>query len=217
MMKCGILTLLISSSFLATACGSGNATAPAPEHVAQSNKDEIVLPPNEQAASLIQTQGATLSQEPDLLRVTGRIALADDRTWRVGVLTEGRVEVVYAGLGDYVKKGQVLARMHSHELHEARAQYETSQSELNRLQAAASLAQRNYEQRKKCRHCQELSRNVYQSHAVAIVSRIQSSYGEIQLLGRNGTSLGVTRLPGIVQLMDIGERRDLDSEGGENI
>jgi membrane fusion protein, heavy metal efflux system len=145
MMKCGILTLLIGSSFLATACGSGNATAPAPEHVAQSNKDEIVLPPNEQAASLIQTQAATLSQEPDLLRVTGRIALADDRTWRVGVLTEGRVEVVYAGLGDYVKKGQVLARMHSHELHEARAQYETSQSELNRLQAAASLAQRNYD------------------------------------------------------------------------
>jgi cobalt-zinc-cadmium efflux system membrane fusion protein len=48
-------------------------------------------------------------------------------------------------LGDYVKKGQVLARMHSHELHEARAQYETSRSELNRLQAAAALAQRNYD------------------------------------------------------------------------
>jgi cobalt-zinc-cadmium efflux system membrane fusion protein len=145
MVKCGVLILLISSSFLATACGSGNATAPSTEHLAQSNKDEIVLPPNEQAASLIQTQAATLSQEPDLLRVTGRIALADDRTWRVGVLTEGRVEVVYAGLGDYVKKGQVLARMHSHELHEARAQYETSQSELNRLQAAAALAQRNFD------------------------------------------------------------------------
>jgi cobalt-zinc-cadmium efflux system membrane fusion protein len=77
--------------------------------------------------------------------VTGRIALADDRTWRVGVLTEGRVEVVYAGLGDYVQKGQVLARMHSHALHDARAQYQTSLSELNRLQAAMALAQRNYD------------------------------------------------------------------------
>jgi multidrug efflux pump subunit AcrA (membrane-fusion protein) len=132
-----------------TSCGSGTAGAPATEHVAehvsQSNKDEIVLPLSEQAGGLIQTQPAAFSEEPDILRVSGRIALADDKTWRVGVLTEGRVEIVYAGLGDYVEKGQVLARMHSHELHDARAQYETSRSELNRLQAAAALAQRNYD------------------------------------------------------------------------
>jgi membrane fusion protein, heavy metal efflux system len=144
-MKSGAFVLLISSPFLATACGSGTASVPPAEHVAQSNRDEIVLPPSEQAGGLIQTQAAALSEEPDILRVAGRIALADDRTWRVGVLTEGRVEIVYAGLGDHVEKGQVLARMHSHELHEARAQYETSLSELNRFQAAAALAQRNYD------------------------------------------------------------------------
>ena len=142
MTKRSVFILLISSCFFTAACGSG---APAAEHVAQSNKDEIVLPASEQAGSLIQTEAAALSEEPDILRVAGRIALADDRTWRVGVLTEGRVEIVYAGLGDYVKKGQVLARMHSHELHDARAQYETSRSELNRLQAAAALAQRNFD------------------------------------------------------------------------
>jgi cobalt-zinc-cadmium efflux system membrane fusion protein len=149
MMKSRISILLICSSCVVTSCGSGTAGAPATEHVAehvsQSNKDEIVLPLSEQAGGLIQTQPAALSEEPDILRVSGRIALADDKTWRVGVLTEGRVEIVYAGLGDYVKKGQVLARMHSHELHDARAQYETSRSELNRLQAAAALAQRNYD------------------------------------------------------------------------
>jgi membrane fusion protein, heavy metal efflux system len=148
-MKSRISILLICSSCLVTACGSGTVGAPAAEHAAehasQSSKDEIVLPLSEQAGGLIQTQPAALSEEPDILRVSGRIALADDKTWRVGVLTEGRVEIVYAGLGDYVKKGQVLARMHSHELHDARAQYETSRSELNRLQAAAALAQRNYD------------------------------------------------------------------------
>src|SRR6202790_2489801 len=143
-MKSGVFILLISSYLFATACGGGTAGAPAAEHVAQSNKDEIMLPPSEQAGGLIQTEPAALSEEPDILRVAGRITLADNRTWRVGVLTEGRVEIVYAGLGDYVKKGQVLARIHSHELHDARAQYETSRSELNRLQAAATLAQRNY-------------------------------------------------------------------------
>src|ERR1700676_4064537 len=145
MMKSGVIILLISSSLLVTACNSGTASPPVVEHGAQFNKDEIVLPPSEQDAGTIRVQAAVLSEEPDTLRVAGRIVLADDRTWRVGVLTEGRVEIVYAGLGDYVKKGQVLARMHSRELHEARAQYETSQSELNRLQAAAALAQRNYD------------------------------------------------------------------------
>jgi cobalt-zinc-cadmium efflux system membrane fusion protein len=144
-MKSGIFILLIGSSVFAIACGSGSAGAPAAEHVAQSSKDEIVLPGSEQSGDLVQTQTVALSEKPDILRVAGRIALADDRTWRVGVLTEGRVEIVYAGLGDYVRKGQVLARMHSHELHEARAQYETSLSELNRFQAAAALAQRNYD------------------------------------------------------------------------
>src|SRR6202040_924718 len=145
MMKTGVTILLIGSAFLVNACNSGTASTPAAGHGVQSNKDEILLPSSEQGAGIIQTQAAALSKEPDTLRVAGRIALADDRTWRVGVLTEGRVEIVYAGLGDYVRKGQVLARMHSHELHEARAQYETSLSELNRFQAAAALAQRNYD------------------------------------------------------------------------
>src|SRR6202163_2736401 len=145
MIKSGVIILIISSSFFLNACNSDTAGTPAAAHGARSNKDEIVLSTSEQGAGIIQAQAAALSEEPDTLRVAGRIALADDRTWRVGVLTEGRVEVVYAGLGDYVKKGQVLARMHSHELHEARALYDTSRSELNRLQAAAALAQRNYD------------------------------------------------------------------------
>jgi cobalt-zinc-cadmium efflux system membrane fusion protein len=145
MMKRGVAILLIHSFFFLTACNSGRASTPTTEHGAQSNKDEIVIPTIEQAAGVIEVQNAVLSDEPDTLRVAGRITLADDRMWRVGVLTEGRVEVVYVGLGDYVRKGQVLARMHSHELHDARAQYQTSLSELSRLQAATALAQRNYD------------------------------------------------------------------------
>ncbi len=145
MMKTGITVLLISSSLLVAACNSSPASTSAAAHGTQANKDEVVLPASEQGAGVIQTQAAVLSQEPDILRVPGRITLADDRTWRVGVLTEGRVEVVNAGLGDYVKKGQVLARMHSHALHDARAEYQTSRVNLNRLQAAAALAQKNYD------------------------------------------------------------------------
>jgi membrane fusion protein, heavy metal efflux system len=150
MIKAGIFVLFISSFSLVTACSSGPANTAAAEHAAPTNspaigKDEIALPASVQGAGNIQTQAAALSEEPDTLRVAGRITLADDRMWRVGVLTEGRVEIVYAGLGDHVQKGQVLARMHSHALHDARAQYQTSRTDVNRLQASAALAQKNYD------------------------------------------------------------------------
>jgi RND family efflux transporter MFP subunit len=75
----------------------------------------------------------------------GRIVLPDNATWRVGVLAEGRVEKVYFNLGDSVEKGQVLARMHSHDVHEARAAYANALAERSRLQAAEALAQKNYD------------------------------------------------------------------------
>ena len=81
----------------------------------------------------------------DVLRVPGRITLADNGTWRVGAITSGRIERVLVTQGDFVHEGQVLARMHSHDVHEAKAEYLTAQGERSRLEASAALAQKNYE------------------------------------------------------------------------
>jgi cobalt-zinc-cadmium efflux system membrane fusion protein len=114
---------------------------PAPKET--TRHDEVVLTPEQQSSAAIQTQMASVSNEPDLLRVKGRVALADDRTWRVGVRTIGSVIVVYAGLGDAVHKGQILARYHADEVRDSRAQYRAALSELDRAKAAAAQAQRN--------------------------------------------------------------------------
>jgi membrane fusion protein, heavy metal efflux system len=79
------------------------------------------------------------------LRVPGRIALADNRTWRVGIRTDGVVVAVLAGVGDYVRQGQVLARYHADEVRDSRAKYHVAQSDLDRAQSNAALAQRNLE------------------------------------------------------------------------
>jgi len=110
---------------------------------ARASKNEVVLSPDQQSAAMIETQTAALSQQPDMLSVKGRVALADDRTWRVGVRTVGSVVAVYAGLGDYIRKGQVLARYHADEVRDSRAQYRAAVSELDRAKAAALQAQRN--------------------------------------------------------------------------
>jgi multidrug efflux pump subunit AcrA (membrane-fusion protein) len=139
---------VIAFSFLAAGCNRATP-APAAERTAQGNKSEIVLSPADQAAGLIETQAAALSAEQQMLRVSGRIALADNRTWRVGVRTDGLVMIVNAGLGDYVQKGQILARYHADEVREARAQYRTAVADLTRLEAASSQAQRKYDRAQK--------------------------------------------------------------------
>jgi membrane fusion protein, heavy metal efflux system len=109
-----------------------------------SDAAQIVLPVAEQQGAIATTTLA-VQEEPDVLRFPGKIVLPDNESWQVGVLTTGRIERVYANLGDYVQRGQVLARMHSHDVHEARAAYAMAIAEKSRLQSAESLAQVNFE------------------------------------------------------------------------
>ncbi len=129
-----------------TACDRGGQSAAASqEKTTQHKSDEASLPVSEQTGATFQVDTLASSNEPELLRAPGRITLADNGSWRVGVLTSGRVERVYVNSGDFVHKDQILAGMHSHDVHEARAAYQTSRSDLSRAEAAAALAQKNYD------------------------------------------------------------------------
>jgi membrane fusion protein, heavy metal efflux system len=111
----------------------------------KGSADEVTLSPQVQSEQKIQIAPVELGTATVTQRAKGRIVLPDNATWRVGVLAEGRVEKVFFNLGDYVKRGQVLARMHSHDVHEARAAYANAVAERSRLQAAEALAQKNYD------------------------------------------------------------------------
>lgn len=111
----------------------------------KAGADEVILTAKAQAEQKIEVAPVKIGVALFPQRARGRIVLPDNATWRVGVLAEGRVEKVYFNLGDSVKKGQVLARMHSHDVHDARAAYANAMSEQSRLQAAAALAEKNYE------------------------------------------------------------------------
>ena len=110
-----------------------------------STPGEVVISPAEQSAQRIEIQAVQMRDLPAMLSLPGRIALPDNATWRVGVLTEGRVEKVYANLGDYVHKGEILARMHSHDVHDARAAYQTAVADSAKFDSAQALAQIEYD------------------------------------------------------------------------
>src|SRR5439155_14013066 len=129
---------LLFSSLFGIGCNRSTVSAPSSEHGAQNqagnqaDKGELVLPVAEQTTVGIQTETVGLSEAPEILRLSGRIALADDRNWHVGVRTEGLVAAVYAGLGDHVKKGQVLARYHAAQVRDLRAQYRRATANLHK-------------------------------------------------------------------------------------
>lgn len=143
-MKTNLLVLSCVCFFFGGCNRPEAPTAAAAPSTENTRKDEVVLSAEEQSTSKVETQAAVLSKEPDMLKVKGRIALADDRTWRVGVRTIGSVTRVYANLGDHVRKGQIMARYHADEVRDSRAQYRTAVSELDRAKAAVMQAERNH-------------------------------------------------------------------------
>src|SRR4051812_111555 len=128
---------------LALAIGCSKNAPPAEKSVAATTPTEVQLSPAAQREGQIEVTTATVSDEPEILRVPGRIALADNHSWRVGVRTDGLVVAVSVEAGDYVRKGQVLPRYHADEVRDSRALYHAAQANLGRAQSAAALAQRN--------------------------------------------------------------------------
>ena len=127
-------------------CNRNGNTVESPEAGPKQRKQpaEVVLPA-QQAAGVIGVEILKMSNVPELLQAPGKISLTDQGSWRIGVLTSGRVEKVYANLGDFVQQGQILAGVHSHDVHEVRAAYQIARSDLSRAESAAALAQKNYE------------------------------------------------------------------------
>jgi cobalt-zinc-cadmium efflux system membrane fusion protein len=77
---------------------------------------------------------------PEVVRANARITNDEEKTWRVGAITDGRVVTVLAAPGDLVEEGKPLARLHSHEIHDSRAQFRNAKSELQRAKAALAYA-----------------------------------------------------------------------------
>jgi membrane fusion protein, heavy metal efflux system len=83
-----------------------------------------------------------LSTQPlrQTLEATGRLAINEDAAARVGTIVTGRVTRVLATVGDFVKKGQALIYIHSHELLDARANAAKAQAVVTEREKALAFA-----------------------------------------------------------------------------
>jgi membrane fusion protein, heavy metal efflux system len=142
-----VLTVLLLSS---VGCRSRKAdeagTKPAPgvetPQLRAAGGDSNVLQLSRDSAGYAQLKLAEVVEESLAapLEVTGRVAVNEDRTVRVGSLFTGRILDVSVKVGDRVAGGQMLARMHTHEVHEAQSEYAKAQSELSQRKTEAAHA-----------------------------------------------------------------------------
>jgi multidrug efflux pump subunit AcrA (membrane-fusion protein) len=107
-----------------------------------ASEREVALDAAAQRQGGIRVETAEVRSLPQALRASARVALNENRTWRVGAVTEGRIIRVLVNPGDSVEPGQVLARMHSHMIHELRAEYRKALAELARAKSNETYAVR---------------------------------------------------------------------------
>lgn len=109
------------------------------EHENESGREVRIDPASLEKAG-ITTEGATVRQAVAKLYVTGSVELNPERTEMATPLVGGRIESVAYGVGDFVRKGAVLAVVSSPQvaqlhgkMHEAKTRYELARRNAERV------------------------------------------------------------------------------------
>jgi cobalt-zinc-cadmium efflux system membrane fusion protein len=97
----------------------------------------------------IETEAVKRLTRSDRVEAPGILALDEKRTARLGSMVEGMVVRAIAEVGDRVQRGQVLAEMHSHEVHDAWADYRKAVAERRRRETEQVFAVQNEERAKR--------------------------------------------------------------------
>jgi cobalt-zinc-cadmium efflux system membrane fusion protein len=111
-------------------------SATATTETAPESPSEVVLPTEALAAAGIEIAGVTERPAVARLSVTGSVEANQQQMQQVTPLVAGRVERVYAALGDNVRAGSMLATIDSPQIAEMRGNLSAAQTRL-------SLAERN--------------------------------------------------------------------------
>jgi membrane fusion protein, heavy metal efflux system len=126
-------------------CACGQKQTQAPPQAAQKAKESsstITLDQAAQQKAHIAVATVTAKEIAESLTAPGQLAVNEDQTWRVGAVVSGKIDDLTARVGDFVRAGQVMGRIHSHDVHEARAAYQQAFTELERAHAAEAYSRR---------------------------------------------------------------------------
>jgi membrane fusion protein, heavy metal efflux system len=137
--------LLLGRSRMAGSENREAQTAPESKPASQTSErklaaNQVRLSPEAVERGRIEIGAVSTQPFRQTLEATGRLALNEDAAARVGTIVTGRVTRVLATVGDFVKKGQALIYIHSHELLDARANAAKAQAAVTEREKTLAYA-----------------------------------------------------------------------------
>ncbi len=188
----------VAVALVALGLASGCSPAkPVVDAVASSaTSAEITLPPTSQRDGEITVAPATLRSMPIFVRTVGGLALNERKTEHIGVVFPGTVIKIFADVGDHVETGQVLALMHSHDLHDAVAAYQSAQAESDRTSRQLVLTRTMRDRYRKLYEIQYASREETERSELQFQSaRADSAKAGAMLRAARAHLAGMLQLP----------------------
>jgi len=149
-----LITTLATAALLSIASGCGHEPAPgvsakddqstatAAADGSSSDASGVTLSTAALQEARIRTEIVALVSISGEVKATGQVVPNEDRTFKVGAHVSGRIGSIEVNLGDRVNKGQVLLRVHSHEIHDTRAAYLVARESVRQMQDRSAYAQR---------------------------------------------------------------------------
>jgi len=137
--------LIVAASIAFCACGQKGELAPSEAAQKPKEKDSastITIDHDAQQKAHIAVVTVEAKDVTQDLTAAGKLTVNEDQTWRIGAIASGKIEDLTARVGDSVRAGQVVGRIHSHEVHEIRAAYQQASVELERARSAEAYAKR---------------------------------------------------------------------------
>ncbi|MGE0816537.1 MAG: efflux RND transporter periplasmic adaptor subunit [Vicinamibacterales bacterium] len=134
--------LAIAGVLAGAGCGraADEAEAVDPGAAAVGAAGAVTVDTADAKAAGIETAVARVVERADPLDAAGRVTFDERRTARLGSLVEGVVRTIDPQPGDAVARGAVVARLHSHVVHDAWAAYFKALAEERRTEAELAYA-----------------------------------------------------------------------------
>lgn len=178
-----------------------------PEPAKVESPKLVELDEKMQSQTALQVEELRMQAIESTLEVNGRLTVDEIHTFHVGAITDGRIVRVMVNPGDRVKRDQRLASMHSHDIHEARAEYRKALAESARLKTAISYATR---QRDRYRRLYDLKAASLEQveHAETELRNLQAA------MSNSEAELGRTRLH-LVEFLQVDPDDDHPHKEGE--
>jgi cobalt-zinc-cadmium efflux system membrane fusion protein len=121
-------------------CGTPSTEGGAGVEPQPASSDTVSVGTEDARAAGIETAAVRTVERSDPVDAAGRVTLDERRTARLGSLVQGVVAELRLQPGDAVARGAVVARLHSHVVHDAWAMYFKALAERRRLDAELAFA-----------------------------------------------------------------------------